>query len=176
MSIDPPEFVRSLQNNIRSRPIPWEGAVRAKTISEAHLKKIKAVDKVRKDARKLILESQTADYVSLFLGRQDEPGILQTAAKRQDIVLYLLVLLEDLIQGMAMPRSRAVLKRRRVSCIPGCISQIPRSLRTLHTVPEAVQRRRRRPATHRSSGPHQSAVPRRCRQLEILGNTRFCYN
>jgi V-type H+-transporting ATPase subunit H len=106
MSVDPPEFVRSLQNNIRSRPIPWEGAVRAKTISEAHLKKIKAVDKVRREARKRILESETAEYVSLFLGRRDEPGILQTAAKRQDIVLYLLVLLEDLIQGIGMLLAR----------------------------------------------------------------------
>jgi hypothetical protein len=106
MSVDPPEFVRSLQNNIRSRPIPWEGAVRAKTISEAHLKKIKAVDKVRREARKRILESETAEYVSLFLGRQDEPGILQTAAKRQDIVLYLLVLLEDLMQGTGMLLAR----------------------------------------------------------------------
>jgi V-type H+-transporting ATPase subunit H len=104
MSVDPPEFVRSLQNSIRSRPIPWEGAVRAKTISEAHLRKIKAIDKaidrVRRETRKRTVESETAEYVSLFLGRQDEPGILQTAAKRQDIVLYLLVLLEDLIQGI----------------------------------------------------------------------------
>jgi V-type H+-transporting ATPase subunit H len=102
MSLDPPGYVVSLQNNIRSRPIPWEGAVRAKTISEGHLKKIKAVDKVRREQRKRILESETAEYVSLFLGRQDDPSILQTAAKRQDIVLYLLVLLEDLIQGTAL--------------------------------------------------------------------------
>jgi V-type H+-transporting ATPase subunit H len=99
MSLDPPGYIVSLQNNIRSRPIPWEGAVRAKTITEGDHKKIKAIDKVRKEQRKQILESETNSYVSLFLGGEKEAGIFQSAAKRQDIILYLLVLLDDSIQG-----------------------------------------------------------------------------
>jgi len=105
MSLDPPSYVVSLQNNIRSRPIPWEGAVRQKTISETHHQKIKAIDKVRKDERKQVLEKETDTYVSLFLGGKDGESILSSAAKRQDIVVYLLVLLDDAIEGIVPPSS-----------------------------------------------------------------------
>jgi V-type H+-transporting ATPase subunit H len=100
MSIDPPAYVLNLQNNIRARPIPWEGAVRAKTITETDYKKIKAIDKVRKEQRKGTLESETDSYVALYLGGKDGSSIFQSAVKRQDIVQYLLVLLDDSIQGM----------------------------------------------------------------------------
>ena len=56
MSLDPPAYILSLENNIRARPISWEGAVRAKTITESDLKKIKAIDKVRKEQRKQTIE------------------------------------------------------------------------------------------------------------------------
>jgi V-type H+-transporting ATPase subunit H len=100
MSLDPPTYVLSLQNNIRARPISWEGAVRAKTISEADLKKIKAIDKVRKEQRKQTLDADADNYVALFLGTADSPSIFQTASKRQDIVQYMLVLADDAIEGM----------------------------------------------------------------------------
>jgi V-type H+-transporting ATPase subunit H len=99
MSLDPPTYVLSLQNNIRARPISWEGAVRAKTISEADLKKIKAIDKVRKEQRKQTLDAETDHYVSLFLGGGESPSIFQTASKRQDIVQYMLVLADDAVEG-----------------------------------------------------------------------------
>lgn len=99
MSLDPPSYVVSLQNNIRSRPIPWEGAVRAKTITDTDHKKIKAIDKVRKEQRKQALDGETDGYVSLFLGGGDGEGIFKSAAKRQDMVVYLLVLLDDSIEG-----------------------------------------------------------------------------
>jgi V-type H+-transporting ATPase subunit H len=99
MALDPQGYVASLQNNIRSRPIPWEGAVRAKTITEDANKRIKAIDKVRKEQRKQVLDSDPASYVSLFIGGQNEQNVFQAVAKRQDILLYLLVLFEDSIQG-----------------------------------------------------------------------------
>ena len=102
MSLDPPTYILSLQNNIRARPISWEGAVRAKTITDADLKKIKSVDKVRKEQRKQTIDEDTKSYVNLFLGCDSSPSIFQAAAKRPDIVQYMLVLAGDLIDGLPM--------------------------------------------------------------------------
>lgn len=99
MSFDPPQHIVSLQNNIRSRPISWEGAVRAKTITEADLKKVKSIDKVRKEQRKQTIEGAPKDYVDLFLGSDSGSSIFQAAAKRADIVHYMLVLLGDILDG-----------------------------------------------------------------------------
>jgi V-type H+-transporting ATPase subunit H len=100
MSLDPPAYILSLQNNIRARPISWEGAVRAKTITDADLQKIKAIDKVRKEQRKQVIEKDPDSYVDLFLGSGKEQSIFQAAGKRPDIVQYMLVLAGDLIDGM----------------------------------------------------------------------------
>lgn len=100
MSLDPPTYILSLQNNIRARPISWEGAVRAKTITEADLKKIKAIDKVRKEQRKQTIESDVETYTSLLLGDTENKSIFETAAKRTDIVQYMLVLTGDLVDGL----------------------------------------------------------------------------
>ena len=100
MSLDTPSYVVSLQNNIRSRPIPWEGAVKAKTISEDEHSKIEAIAKVRKETRKQVLENESAKYVNLFLGGGDGcQSVLQAASKRQEIEVYLLVLLDDAMEG-----------------------------------------------------------------------------
>lgn len=100
MSLDPPAYILSLQNNIRARPISWEGAVRAKTITEADLKKIKAIDKVRKEQRKQTIESDVETYTSLLLGDTENKSIFESAAKRTDIIQYMLVLTGDLVDGM----------------------------------------------------------------------------
>ena len=103
MSLDPPAYILSLQNNIRARPISWEGAVRAKTISDADLRKIKAIDKVRKEQRKQTIEGDVQTYTALLLGEGDVQGetksIFESAAKRTDILQYMLVLTGDLIDG-----------------------------------------------------------------------------
>lgn len=99
MSLDPPAYILSLQNNIRARPISWEGAVRAKTITESDLKKIKAIDKVRKEQRKATIEADLDTYTALMLGDTENKSIFETAAKRTDIVQYMLVLTGDLIDG-----------------------------------------------------------------------------
>ncbi|MCJ1441238.1 MAG: H(+)-transporting V1 sector ATPase subunit H [Stictis urceolatum] len=101
MSLDPPTYLNSLQNNIRARPIPWEGAVRAGTISDQALKKIKAVDKVRKEQRKQTVEGNYDGYKSLLLGGQTEQSVLEAASKRQDMVQYLLVLTGDLLNDVS---------------------------------------------------------------------------
>lgn len=97
MSLDPPTYLNSLQNNIRARPIPWEGAVRAGTITDNDYKKIKAVDKVRKEQRRQTVESDTESYKSLLLGGSQGKSVLESAAKRADVIQYMLVLSADLI-------------------------------------------------------------------------------
>lgn len=100
MSLDPPPYLSSLQNNIRTRPIPWDGAVRAGTISDDQLSKIRAVDKVRKEQRKQVVEGDLDGYRTLFVGSDGKPGVLDSAAKRADVVQYILVLLADLLDGL----------------------------------------------------------------------------
>lgn len=102
--MDPPPYILSLQNSIRARPISWEGAVRAKTITENDLKQIKSIDKVRREQRKQTVEDDPEAYSGLLLGRQDSVSILQAAAKRTDIVQYILVLTGDLIDGQCERR------------------------------------------------------------------------
>jgi V-type H+-transporting ATPase subunit H len=99
MSLEPPQYIIFLQNNIRARPISWEGAVRAKTLTDADLKKIKSIDKVRKEQRKQTIEEDTKSYVELFLGGDTSPSIFQAAAKRPDIIQYMIVLAGDIIDG-----------------------------------------------------------------------------
>jgi V-type H+-transporting ATPase subunit H len=100
MSIDAPAYIVSLQNNIRARPISWEGAVRAKTITDEDLKKIKAIDKVRKEQRKQTIEGDVKTYTALLLGDgESSRSIFESAAKRTDILQYMLVLTGDLIDG-----------------------------------------------------------------------------
>ncbi|KAL8948992.1 MAG: hypothetical protein Q9222_004863 [Ikaeria aurantiellina] len=100
MSLDPPTYLNSLQNNIRARPIPWEGAVRAGTITENDLKRIKAVDKVRKDQRRQTIEADKDAYRSLLLGGDQGKSVLESAAKRADVIQYMLVLASDLINDV----------------------------------------------------------------------------
>lgn len=99
MSLEPPTYLSSLQNNIRARPIPWEGAVRAGNITDDHLKRIKAVDKVRKEHRTQTIEADLPGYTSLLAGGSQGQSVLESASRRTDIVQYILVLASDLIQG-----------------------------------------------------------------------------
>lgn len=100
MSLDAPPYLASLQNNIRARPIPWDGAVRQGTISDDQLSKIRAVDKVRKEQRKLIVGADLSGYRTLFVGGNGQSSVLEAAARRADVVQYILVLLGDLLEGM----------------------------------------------------------------------------
>ena len=99
MPLDPPSYLSSLQNNIRARPIPWEGAVRAGHITDKDLKKIKSVDKVRREQRKQTVEGDLDGFKALLLGGQEGRSVLESAAKRADVIQYILVLTADLIDG-----------------------------------------------------------------------------
>ncbi|KAI0124665.1 V-ATPase subunit H [Xylariales sp. AK1849] len=100
MSLDPPPYLGSLQNNIRQRPIPWDGAVRANTLNEGQLAKIRAVDKVKKEQRKQVVEGDLDGYRILFVGDDGTASVLESASKRSDVVQYILVLLNDLLDGV----------------------------------------------------------------------------
>ncbi|KAK4226909.1 V-type proton ATPase subunit H [Podospora fimiseda] len=109
MSLDPPAYLANLQGNIRQRPIPWDGAVRAGTLTEEQLSRIRAVDKVKKDVRKQTIESDLDGYRTLFVGADGKTSVLELAAKRQDVVQYILVLLKDLLDTVPA-LSKALLK------------------------------------------------------------------
>src|SRR5690348_4518068 len=100
MLLDPPTYLASLQSNIRQRPIPWDGAVRAGSLTEDQLARIRAVDKVKREVRQQTVDADLDGYRILFVG---EPGktksVLESASKRQDVVQYMLVLLSDLLDS-----------------------------------------------------------------------------
>lgn len=103
MFLDPPPYLASLQSNIRQRPIPWDGAVRAGTLTEDQLARIRAVDKVKRDVRKQIVEGDLDGYRILFVGGPGNRSVLESASKRQDVVQYILVLLSDLLDSAFFP-------------------------------------------------------------------------
>lgn len=78
-----------------------DGAVRAGNLTDEQLKKIKSVDKVRKEQRRQTVEGDLASFSTLLVGGNNNAGVLEKAAKRSDIVQYILVLANDLINGTA---------------------------------------------------------------------------
>lgn len=74
--------------------------MRAGNITDDHLKKIKAVDKVRPEQRRQTIEEDLSGYTSLLAGGAGGKSILESAARRTDIVQYILVLASDLIQDV----------------------------------------------------------------------------
>ncbi|OAA49401.1 vacuolar ATP synthase subunit H [Metarhizium rileyi] len=101
MSLDPPTYLASLQSNIRQRPIPWDGAVRAGTLTEEQYAKIRAVDKAKKpEQRKEVVEGDLDGYRLLFVGGSGKPSVLETAGKHANVIQYILVLLADLIDAV----------------------------------------------------------------------------
>ncbi|KAH6636680.1 armadillo-type protein [Chaetomium tenue] len=97
MLLDPPPYLASLQGNVRQRLIPWDGAVRAGSLTEDQLARIRAVDKVKRDVRIQIVEADLDGYRTLFVGEPGKKSVLESAAKRQDVVQNILVLLSDLL-------------------------------------------------------------------------------
>jgi len=113
MSLDAPTYLASLQNNIRARPIPWDSAVRAGTLTEEQFSKIRAVDKVKKDVRNQTVEGDLDGYRILFVGESGRPSVLESAKKRAEVVQYILVLLSDLLDSTC----RCPHPRRRSHCL-----------------------------------------------------------
>lgn len=73
--------------------------MRAGNLTEDHLKKIKSVDKVRKEQRKQTIENDPDTYSSLLVGAGDGESVIDKASKRTDILQYILVLATDLVNG-----------------------------------------------------------------------------
>lgn len=73
--------------------------MRAKTITDGDLQKIKSIDKVRKEERRQRIEADVQSFVTLLLGGNGSQSIFDAVSKRQEIVQYMLVLTEDLING-----------------------------------------------------------------------------
>ena len=142
MSLDPPPYLNSLQNNIRARPIPWEGAVRAGTITDNDLKKIKAVDKVRKEQRKQTVESDAKAYQSLLIGGDQGKSVFESASKRADMIQYMLVLTGDLINGTSSQRvrtSRKLTWKCRRPCPYSYASRAFRTIQAIHSPSQPEQ-------------------------------------
>ncbi|KAL8370299.1 hypothetical protein RB595_000605 [Gaeumannomyces hyphopodioides] len=101
MSLDPPPFLASLQNNIRQRPIPWEGAVRTGVLTDDQLKRIRAVDKAKPDARRQTVEADLDGYCALFVGEPGKPSLLESSNNQSNynVVRNILVLLSDLLDA-----------------------------------------------------------------------------
>ncbi|KAF4122491.1 V-type H+-transporting ATPase subunit H [Geosmithia morbida] len=98
MSLDPPTYLASLQGNIRQRPIPWDGAVRAGTLTDEHYAKIRAIDKTKKpEQRKETVEADLDGYRMLFVGAEGKPSVVESAAQHANVIQYILVLLSDLL-------------------------------------------------------------------------------
>jgi V-type H+-transporting ATPase subunit H len=96
MAQELPIYVVSTQSNLRARPVPWDGAVRAGHVTEADLALIKAVDKVRKEPRREAINANLDGYVKLIIG-DGKKGVLQSG--RSDIIQYMLVLISDILRG-----------------------------------------------------------------------------
>lgn len=151
MSLDPPTYLASLQNNIRQRPIPWEGAVRAGTLTEDQLAKIKAVERAKKEARTQTVEGDLDGYRILFAGEEGKPSVLELARKRTEVVQYILVLLSDLLDSTlnsARAYVRPCSRLEILQLLTGCSQASP-----------PYRRRFSRTATHTSTSSRYSHTP-----------------
>lgn len=63
------------------------------------MNKIRAVDKVRKEQRKQIIEGDLDGYRDLFVGGAGQQSVLESAASSPHVTQYVLVLLGDLLDG-----------------------------------------------------------------------------
>ena len=73
--------------------------MRAGNLTDDQLKKIKSVDKVRKEQRKQTIEKDVKSYSTLLVGGANGGSVFDKVSKRTDILQYILVLATDLISG-----------------------------------------------------------------------------
>jgi hypothetical protein len=101
MSLDTSHYISELYSNIRARPIAWDAYVRSNLVSDADVKKIKAIDKIPGDKRSEIVERDADGYAHLVLGGK---GVLAKAIQRNrvDIVQYILLWTADLLSGTSL--------------------------------------------------------------------------
>ncbi|EWC44333.1 hypothetical protein DRE_01159 [Drechslerella stenobrocha 248] len=100
MSLSPPAIVVSLTQSIRARPILWDQYQRTNVINEQELRLIKAVDKVPKEKRVGIVESDPEGYASLLVSSSTGKSLLERSGKRVEFVQYLLALGVELCEDV----------------------------------------------------------------------------
>lgn len=109
MDLEIPTYLGSLRNNIEQRPVPWDGAVRDGSLTEEHLAKIRACDKLKasnhRDARTRLVEADLDGYRLLFVGGPGKKSVLELAASRQNVkvIQYILVLLSRSLDSAYLP-------------------------------------------------------------------------
>ena len=101
MSLDTSHYLSEFYSNIRARPIPWDAYVRSGLLTDAAVRKIKAIDKLHASQRAAIVTADAADYAALILG---DDGVLNKASQRNrvDVVQYMLLWTADLLNGMVL--------------------------------------------------------------------------
>ena len=99
MAVQPPAYLASLKSNIRSRLIPWEGALRAGDITEDQCARINRIKSLQSNRRKELVEGDVDGFRDLFVGGSGRPGVFESASKNTKVIQYLLVLLDDVLQG-----------------------------------------------------------------------------
>ncbi|KAM7188836.1 V-type proton ATPase subunit H [Rhypophila sp. PSN 637] len=104
-----PTYLSSFLANVEGRPVPWDGAVRDGSLTEEHLAKIRACDRLKNTkqsdqtaARKRLVEADLDGYRLLFVGGPGKKSVLEMAASRQNdkVLKYILVLLNRLLEDV----------------------------------------------------------------------------
>lgn len=115
MSLDGQNVLDEYKSQIRARVIAWDAFIRYQVVTDADVKKIRAIDKAPKAAgaaagaegaarrRAEIIESDAQGYAQLVLG---DHGVLRKSANgnKGDLVLYILMWTGDLLEGMSCVR------------------------------------------------------------------------
>ena len=126
MSLDGQNVLDEYKTQIRTRAIAWDACIRFQLVTDADVKKIRAIDKAPKAAgaaaaaaaaaggggaegvarkRAEIIESDAQGYAQLVLG---DHGVLRKCANgnkgnKGDLVKYILMWTGDLLEGMSYP-------------------------------------------------------------------------
>ncbi|ANB15291.1 H(+)-transporting V1 sector ATPase subunit H [Sugiyamaella lignohabitans] len=82
------QYLEEIQSNIRVRPIPWEGYVRANLITTEEASLIKTIEKLPKDKSVAIIAKDSDIYAAKLIG-------ILSRITRDDVVKYILSLVGD---------------------------------------------------------------------------------
>lgn len=94
--------------------------MRAGNLTDEQLKKIKSVDKVRKEQRKQTIEKDVKSYSTLLVGGGGSGSVFDKVSKRTDILQYILVLATDLINGTSAYVSSTQVSYQCARCTRTC--------------------------------------------------------
>ncbi|RIA94860.1 armadillo-type protein [Glomus cerebriforme] len=83
-------YLDELTNNIRSRPIPWDGYKSADLISEDELDLLKKIDKQSSEQLKMVMRKDAEKYSELYV-------TLLEKLKRPDTVQHILIFVSDML-------------------------------------------------------------------------------